>query len=321
MDGNVHVVREEVRIVCSDDYVLGGTLYCPASVNNRKHAVVIFPGVGIPALYYRSLAQVLASADRPVLTFDYRGVATSEPATLRGFDASTRDWASKDCAAAIGLVQARFPRYRVVGIAHSFGSFLVGCCPEARHLSALAMLGPHTAFPGDYAAIYKPVMRFGWHVLMPIVARMRGYLPGKWFGLPSNLPLQVALDWGSRRGPDIWRELIADDPRSAQAYVDSWRARMQELRVPILAIRSIDDAFSTRAGALRLLAHYAQSSHELESIEPRSFGLRRLGHMRYLSSRLQSTWCEVDAWLDRKVPFGEISNASGLDGPCLESQP
>lgn len=306
----MEVCSEELQILCSDNYVLGGTLYFPESANARKHAVVVFPGVGIPARYYRNLARFLASSGRPVLTFDYRGVGTSQPATLRGFNASTRDWASKDCAAAIALVESRYPHYPIAGFAHSFGSFLVGCSPEAQRLSALVMLGPHTAFPRDYAPLFRTAMHVTWHVLMPIVARMRGYLPGKPFGLPANLPLQVALDWGTRRGADIWRELIANDPDAAQAYLEAWRTSMQALRIPILAIRSTDDAFSTRAGALRLLAHYAQSSHELRSIEPRTFGLRRVGHMRYLSSRLCSAWGDVDRWLDRKVPLRQISEAN-----------
>lgn len=301
---------EKLRIVCSDDYVLGGTLYFPGPANIRKHAVVVFPGVGIPARYYRNLAQFLAGTGRPVLTFDYRGVAASQPAILRGFDASTRDWASKDCAAAIDVIHHRFPHYPIAGLAHSFGSFLMGCSSEAQNLSALVMLGPHTAFPRDYALLVRPGMKLVWHVLMPIVASMRGYLPGKVFGLPANLPLQVALDWATRRGPDIWRELIANDPDAAQAYVEAWRARMRTLGIPILAIRSTDDAFSTQAGALRLLGYYAQSPCELESIEPRSFGLRRLGHMRYLSSRLQGTWSGVDRWLDRKIPSGENIEAN-----------
>lgn len=293
----MQLVAQSLRIPCSDGRAISGTLFRQQQSRNTNYVVVVFPGVGIPAEYYQNLAQWFAIRGRPTLTFDYRGIGNSVWVPMRNCGASFRQWASKDCASALQVARATYDGVPIVGIAHSFGCFLVGCAEGVQGLlSAAVMLGPHTGYPGDYTPKLRPVMKFAWHWAMPIVTRWLGYFPGRLVGLPADLPTRIALQWAERIRPDIWQDLRQSAVTPGDSY-DDLKLRMETLQIPILGVRASDDAFSTEVAARRLLDCYQRSSSQLMCIEPRHHGVRRLGHMRYLSSRIESSWSRIDRWI------------------------
>ena len=109
---------------------------------------------GIPAAHYRRFAGYLAEGGVPVLTYDYRGIGKSKPLRLRGFAASVEDWAEFDCGGAIAWVRCRYPRAKLVGIAHSIGALLLGGAPNANELSHFVLVSSHTGYFGDYLPRY-----------------------------------------------------------------------------------------------------------------------------------------------------------------------
>ena len=74
-----------MRISALDGYELGAVLYSARAGAAPRRAVVLHGGAGIAAQRYRYFARFLARAGVPVLTYDYRGIGLSRPATLRGF--------------------------------------------------------------------------------------------------------------------------------------------------------------------------------------------------------------------------------------------
>jgi len=119
-----------ITLPALDGQELGGVHFLSIRDLNPTVAVVIAAGGGISARRYRHFASFLANAGIPVLTFDYRGIGTSRPRKLRGFRATAEDWSEGDCGGAIAWMRAQYPHARLVGVAHSIGSLIIGGAPN-----------------------------------------------------------------------------------------------------------------------------------------------------------------------------------------------
>src|SRR5262245_43703141 len=102
----IEVSVEDTTIVARDGYALAATPFQPP---RPWRAALISPATAVPRKIYRGFATFLAENGFAVLTYDYRGIGDSRPASLRGFRARMRDWAALDVRAAIDHAQRRFP--------------------------------------------------------------------------------------------------------------------------------------------------------------------------------------------------------------------
>jgi len=268
----------QIRLRARDGYELGACLHTGASDAVRR-AVVLHCGAGIAAASYTRFARFLAAAGLPVLTYDYRGIGLSRPATLMGFHATNEDWAEYDCAAAIAWMRERFPNAELIGIAHSFASLLIGGAHNAAAQSRLVLIGPHTGYFGDYRPLYRLPMALFWHGAMPLITRMVGYFPARRLGLGQDLPRDIALQWAGRRSPSVW------PAAGSGPALERRRALLERcalLRCPAVAVTISDDAFASAAGARRLLSYYPGLA-SLQHIEftPADAGSRRIGHFGF----------------------------------------
>src|SRR5688500_8330818 len=138
-----------VRLAALDGYELGGYFF-DAEDQVPTHVAVLHCGAGVRALRYRRFAAFLAESGIPTLSYDYRGIGVSRPRALRGFRASIEDWAEYDCGGAIAWARERYPRARLIGIAHSIGALLVGGAHNSAEQSRLVLVGGHTGYCGGY---------------------------------------------------------------------------------------------------------------------------------------------------------------------------
>jgi predicted alpha/beta hydrolase len=270
-----------VRVRAYDGYELAGSLYGPAGMPGTPARVALLHcGAGIPAARYRRFARYLAVQGIPTLTYDYRGIGVSRPASLRGFRAAIEDWAEYDCAGAIAWLRQRYGAAQIVGIAHSIGALLVGGAHNAAEQSRLVLIGAHTGYYGDYGERYRLPMTLVWHRLMPAITRLVGYFPGRRLGLGEDLPAKFALQWAGRRSPEL--RPTGTDPGSAR--VQMLLERCAALQRPALLVSISDDAFATPAGARRLMAYYPRL-FPLQHLQftPADAGLRRIGHFGFFS--------------------------------------
>ncbi|MEY4170718.1 MAG: hypothetical protein RLZ94_1791, partial [Actinomycetota bacterium] len=102
-------------VTAPDGYVLGATRY-PA--DDPRARIVMAGATGVPQRFYRHFAEYAAARGYDVITFDYRGVGESAPASLRGFRMDYRDWARLDLAAVVAEAAGDVPVHLV---AHSYG--------------------------------------------------------------------------------------------------------------------------------------------------------------------------------------------------------
>jgi predicted alpha/beta hydrolase len=266
-----------LRLRALDGYELGGYFY-DSSVRSPTQVAVLHCGAGVRALRYRRFAEFLAESGIPTLSYDYRGIGVSRPRALRGFRASIEDWAEYDCGGAIAWARERYPRARIIGIAHSIGALLVGGAPNSAEQSRLVLVGGHTGYYGDYHPRYRLPMTAVWHALMPAITLALGYFPARRLGLGEDLPARVALQWAGRRTGDL--RPTGSGPRydRVQTLLD----RCAALQRPALLVSVSDDAFATTSGTKRLLSFYPRL-FPLTHIEytPADAGTRRIGHFGF----------------------------------------
>ena len=265
----------QVRLRALDGYELGAYFYPAAATEAPERAAVLHCGAGIPASRYRRFASFLAASGVATLIYDYRGVGLSRPRVLRGFRAAIEDWAEYDCGGAIAWLRERFPQAEMLGVAHSIGALLVGGAPNSGEQDRLILVGGHTGYYGDYHPRYRVAMTAVWHALMPAITLALGYFPARRLGLGEDIPSRIALQWASRRSPDLRPSGIGPGYARVQTLLD----RCAALQRPALVISVSDDAFATEGGVKRLLSYYPRL-FPLQRLEftPADAGTRRIGH-------------------------------------------
>jgi predicted alpha/beta hydrolase len=272
----------QVQLRALDGYELGGIFYPgPAGAAPERIAVVLC-GAAIPAARYRRFAAYLAASGVPALVYDYRGIGLSRPRALRGFRASIEDWAEHDCGGAIAWMRSRFPNAEMIGVAHSIGALLAGGAPNSGDQDRLVLVGGHTGYYGDYHPRYRVPMTAVWHALMPAITLLFGYFPARRLGLGEDIPARIALQWASRRSPDLRPSDIGPGFARVQTLLD----RCAALQRPALIVSISDDAFATEGGVKRLLSYYPRL-FPLERVmyTPADAGTRRIGHFGLFGRR------------------------------------
>ena len=282
-----------VRFTAGDGCALAGTWFAPDARRRQPVAVVVNCGAGIPAVHYRRFAAYLAAAGIGTLTFDYRGVGGSRPASLRRFAATVEDWAEEDCAAAIAWLSRECPGDTLVGVGHSVGGVLLAAAPNVGLLARIVMLGAHTGYYGDYRRALRLPMAVLWHGVMPAVTALLGYFPGRALRLGDDLPRGVAMQWARRRAPFVRRGPHLPQDRMARLV-----ERCARLQARGLIVTATDDGFATKAGAARVRAFLPGLVAEHWVIAPREVGARKLGHFGFFRRAAAATlWPRLAAWI------------------------
>lgn len=301
---------QTVAIAAQDGYRLQGSLWKhPTSDHTVRPVVVINPATSVRSRYYARFAAFLYSHGFNVVTYDYRGIGGSRPRTLRGFNASWMDWGTQDFEGVLRFVAEEFPGQPVQVVAHSVGGFLIGLAESNHLISRVFTMGAQFAHWQDYAQERRLSMLWKWHVVMPTLAAVFGYFPGKRLGWMEDTPRGVVHDWTARhpRFEDAYRT----GPRAMtaperQGLVD----RFAQIRGAILALSVTDDEFGTVPAIERLLGYFTRSEATHLRIAPAMLGLEAIGHFAFFNNRFEhSLWKIPLTWLQKgHVP----DNAPGL---------
>lgn len=281
--------QRDVLFSAVDGYPLAGTYFEPVG-RQRGPAVVHAGATGVKRGFYDAFARRLASEGLAVLTFDYRGIGGSRPATLRGFRATMRDWGENDLAAAIAWLAARHPDEPLALTGHSVGGQVVGFASNRHRLAAMHFVAAQSGYWQHWSGHRKLVIALLWHVVIPTIANALGYLPSRRLGLGEDLPKGVALEW-ARWGRS--RNYLLDhvDERTRESYAT--------LTTPIRSLSFTDDEFyAPRAAVDHLLSIYAATPKEWVHLDPADRGLRAIGHWGYFRAEAgERLWPETIEWI------------------------
>jgi len=274
-----------VEFPARDGYRLAGTLYRPATPNRR--AVLLQAATGVKQEFYGKLAAYLSTRGFVALTFDYRGIGRSRPASLRGFPARMRDWAEKDIAGALDYFARVTHGARIVGLGHSFGGQVFGLVPGSERYAAVVAVGSQSGYWRHWPGLGKLGMWLATHVLLPGVSHALGYFPARRFGQGEDLPAGVAAQWAQWcRHPGY----VVGALGAQEAY-----ARFTS---PMRVYAVSDDRFAPPRAVEAFLAFYPNAPRAVERVDAASIGGGPIGHFGFFRERFRGTlWGEAADWM------------------------
>jgi len=279
-------IESNIHIPATDGYSLGATLYYADDSPRPERLAIINCATGVKAAYYARYARFLADHGYLALTWDYRGIGASRPASLRKLKAGKFDWGNKDFEGILQWAANNFPDSELHVVGHSIGGVMPGYAPSSWRIDRMLIVGAQFAYWRDYAQASRRKMLLKWHVAMPLLTTLLGYFPGSALGWLEDLPAGVAYEWAFRRA-----RLEHPDADRVQYF--------PLLGCPTLAYTISDDPFGTPAAVTRLLDYYINSDRTLVSLTPGDLHLKQIGHFSFFHDRFRdSLWMETLQWLD-----------------------
>ncbi len=261
-------------------------------MDTPKAVVQLHCGTGLPHALYGKFAHFQADQVYATITFDYRGVGGSKPATLKGFSARLQDWAQLDMAGVLDWVCERYPNQKKIIVAHSMGGQLIGLMENHTRIDHIIMIASSTGYWRDMSAPFRWRMPPVWFVVIPLSTMLFGYANAALFRQGDNLPKDVALQW--RRwctNPAYFSEDMGTLIRPVF---------FAEVRCPITMFRITDDPIANEITAPKLLAYYPNAPQELRVIAPHDVGVDRIGHAGFFSGKFRDTlWQDCLRTLER----------------------
>lgn len=293
-----------IEIVCSDGVVLGGHFW-PRVRGATAGTAIINPATGVLARYYHHYARFLAAHGFDVVTYDYRGIGASRPASMRGCNHRWRQWGEKDFEAVLAWVLGRDASAPVSVVGHSVGGALPGLAGNARAIHRLLSVGGQFGCWRHYAPACRARLFLKWHVAMPVLTALFGYFPGRRLGWLEDLPAGIAYEWAFRR-PRV-------EDNYPEAERDAILRRFDAMTAPILAVTMSDDEIATVPAIRTVLDRYRGAQRTQVLLQPADLGQEAVGHFSLFHNRhATGFWLDtllwlrdgINPWPDREVGRG-----------------
>lgn len=283
---------EPLTIPAADNYPLSALLFATATA--PRGAVQINAATGVPKLFYAKFAHYLAEHGFTTIVYDYRGIGGSRPASLRGFEATMREWGQLDMTGVLDWLAARYPTAKRFAIGHSVGAQLIGLMPNHRLLHGVIAIASSSGYYGHFPMAMRLKSLVLWYGYEPVMTRLFGYLPSQPVGLGEDLPLGVVREWRAWcTHPDYFASSFGRTIHTH--YYD-------EITLPIKAFRMTDDPIANARSVPAMLRHYRNAQVEIEAIAPEEAGVKAIGHLGFFASRVRERlWERAVKWLERAL--------------------
>ena len=279
---------EPFKEPAADGFLLGGFTWRHAVQDTQRPVVIINAATSVRCRHYSRFADYLFANDFDVITYDYRGIGESRPASLKGLKASWSDWGALDFEAMLKRAQREFPNQPIDVVGHSFGGCAAGLGASGRLIRRLVTVGAQFAYWRDYAPAHRWRMLGKWHVVMPLITMIYGYFPGKRLGWLEDTPAGVVRDWSTPTARYERR------PSGQDLHVRNFAA----VTAKALAISVSDDPYGTIPAIERLLGYFTHASNTHLRIAPEDIGEKEVGHFAFFRSAYQATlWPIALSWL------------------------
>ena len=284
---------ERVTIPAADGRPLPARLYSPAGSGEPRCTVLISTAMAVPQIYYADFARYLAAQGMRVITYDYRGMGEDAPRSLRGFDASVTTWAEKDYNAALRYAKASAGHGPLFVVGHSLGGQLPGLLPDHHLIDGLLTVGSGSGYWRENAWALKRRVPLMWYGLVPLLTPLFGYWPGARLNMVGNLPRGVISEW---------RRWCMHPDYVCDARGRRIEAHYPEVRFPIFSISFTDDEYLSETSIRRLHERYRRAPVEYRRIDPREFGLERVGHFGFFKKQFETTlWPQALGWINQRL--------------------
>ncbi len=279
-----------IHIPTSDQYLLSGKMYEADNTSLKNKVLIINSATAVDKKLYHHYATYMMDNGYHVITYDYRGIASSRPKKLRGFKASFTDWGQKDFSGVIDFAKQEFPDHKIVTLGHSIGGTIIGMTQKNTEIHGIINIGAQTAYYKDWSKKQKTKIYFLWHIVFPMITKIFGYFPGKALGMLEDIPKGVVDQWHNRRKHTNLKKQLEDN--GVELFYNSYAFKLLTLGVE-------DDPIGTEAAIKRIHDLFEVSDKKLEIIKLSQVPIDQIGHFGFFRRRFKDTlWAKTLAWYD-----------------------
>ncbi len=278
----------ETEIQCEDRFKLNARIFYPTSSAVNK-TLIINSATAVAQDLYVNYAQFMANHGFQVITYDYRGIASSRPKKLRGFQTSFTLWGTHDVTAVFNYAKSTFPNSPLYVMGHSIGGTLLGMTPKIHTVEKAVTVGAQTAYYKDWGkGKYK--LYFLWHIFFPLMTNIVGYFPGKKLGLLEDVPKGVVNQWHARRkSPNMVNQLKWN---GINTYFDKFEGEL-------LTFAISDDPIGTETALRRIHDLYTSAKKDWITVRPVDVDSAEIGHFGFFRRRFErSLWDRTLEWFN-----------------------
>lgn len=305
---------KQVQFYTEDGYGLQGRYYVP--VEPAKAKILIACATGVPQAFYRRFAEYMCTQGFALLSFDYRGIASSAPKHLKHMQMSYLDWGRYDLTAAIhhlkhihphaqslpsahasslsqansdiqpqspSMTQPDHSALPIFMIGHSYGGQSLGLSAAHADVDALFCFGTGAGWAGYMPAKERFKVQVVWNIVFPPLVAVSGYLPWSKFKMGADLPKGVYQEW--RRWCKSPLYFFAD-PEIGAALAEQYA----QVTTPIYAFSALDDDWALANSRQAFIQHYRNAAIEYIDLNPQDYQMQQIGHMGYFRADAQPIW-------------------------------
>ncbi|WP_426138207.1 alpha/beta fold hydrolase [Psychrobacter sp. TWR1-1-1] len=280
-----------LSIMTERNQTLAATVYRPK--NEVKKAVMLAPATGIKRQFYHNFATHLAENGFGVLTFDNKGIGESLSSALAKCDASLISWGRHDMPAVLDALQDEFANATYHLIGHSAGGQLIGLMPNYSALASVFNVACSSGRIKNMSMPYKLKAMGFMDAFIPLTNLTLGYTPSDKIGMGEPLPRGVSRQW---------REWCNGAGYIKTAFGKSIQTHFyNDITMPSLWLGFSDDDIANSKNMDDMIRVFTKMPVEKHFLDPKDFGLKSIGHMRYFSSRTNAKapqlWQMAVDWL------------------------
>ncbi len=265
---------KEIWLEAMDGARLSATLY-ETEKGQSKPIIIIGAATSTPQIYYARFAAYACSEGYNVLTFDYRSVGKSLFTTLKNSQAKMTDWGIYDLSAAIDSVKKMGYR-NIFLLGHSVAGQVFPLAKNAFRIKAAYFVASQTAAQRYWSGIEKFKVWIFWYILIPLLTRIYGYLPGWSMGGKVGMPSTAAWEWRS------W----GTHPLGVLQGIKSRKEAFADINIPVHFVSlQHDKTLAPPKAVKQLQAQYAAATTSYEHLIAKQHNAKRLGHFDFFRGK------------------------------------
>lgn len=295
---------QALTLTTQDETSLTARYYANTSQVQSQAILLIAGATGVAQHFYRHYAQAANKQGFEVLTFDYRGIGDSAPASLKGYKMRYLDWAFQDLNAAIAFVDKQQNSQGTVLpifiIGHSFGGHALGLVPNVEKVQGAYLFGAGAGWHGWMPRPERYKVWFMWNVLAPVLVKIKGYMAWSLLGMGEDLPHGVYKDW---KHWCRYPHYFFDDPD-----MNHLAAIYARCNTPIVAANASDDLWAQPVSRDAFIHAYSNATVTKQTLVPAEMGLKAIDHMGYFKPNAQAIWQLTFDWFKQQNMTEHKSN-------------
>lgn len=282
------IKTEKIKVANENNELLSATLFIP---KDSIGSVLIGPATGVKKEFYTSFALFLAENNYVVLTFDNNGIGESLNKPINQVSINLQSWGESDMKIMVDYLKSNYPNQKIHLVGHSAGGQLFGLMDNYSEITSVFNYACSSGSIRNMKQPFKRKANFFLTYFIPISNVFLGYTNSPKLGMGEPLPKNVAKQWGEWCNGSSYVK-TAFGKTIHQHYYD-------ELKIPIFWVNSTDDDIANDANVKEMAEVFTKCNHQFLTINPSTYQLKEIGHMKFFSRKSNELWVLALNWLNQ----------------------